>query len=169
MYEKIFISVGANLKRDKNLSLVQNCLYGLNQLHNYGIHLKSISKWYKTEPIPVSDQPWFANAVINVSTSMEPKETLLKLHEIEKSFGRKRKLKNEPRTLDLDIIDFEGFVKKSDPILPHPRMHLRHFVLLPLFQLEPNWEHPVFKENISSLIDKNLNKEDQNILLINES
>ena len=169
MYEKIFISVGANLKRDKNISLVENCLNGLKLLKGYGIFLNSISQWYKTQPVPISNQPWFVNAVINVSTSLNPRETLDSLHEIEELFGRKRKIKNEPRTLDLDIIDFEGMIKKTYPILPHPRMHLRHFVLIPLYNIAPNWEHPVMKDSINNLIEKNLSEKDKNILKIDQS
>ena len=74
------------------------------------------------------------------------------MHQIENLFGRKRNKRNESRTLDLDIIDYNGFIKTDNPILPHPRMHIRKFVLLPLRDVEPEWLHPNFKIKINDLI-----------------
>ena len=71
---------------------------------------------------------------------------------IEKQLGRKRSLKNAPRVCDIDIIDFRKKNLKKKLILPHPRMHKRNFVLIPLFELNKDWKHPVLKENIKTLI-----------------
>jgi 2-amino-4-hydroxy-6-hydroxymethyldihydropteridine diphosphokinase len=73
---------------------------------------------------------------------------------MEKLYGRERKYKNESRKLDLDIIDFKGIIKQSNPILPHPRMHERLFVLYPLHDLIPDWVHPYSKKNIAELISE---------------
>ena len=77
---------------------------------------------------------------------------MLTLHEIEKLFGRKRSVLNASRKIDLDIIDFQGLIKRDGLILPHPRMHLRLFVLLPMKDIEPNWVHPILKQNLSELV-----------------
>jgi len=107
---------------------------------------------YESEPVPVSTQPWYLNAVLKIQTKKTPEELIILLHEIENIFGRKRSVLNESRTLDLDIVDYEGLIKKERPILPHPRMHLRHFVLLPMQDIDPNWIHPIYKKSINDLI-----------------
>ena len=152
MKNTAFIALGANLKRFKHLSLQENIQTSLNYFSDYGINLIKISKWYKSEPYPKLYQPWYVNAVAKITTK-ETSENLIKnLHKIENTFGRKRNKQNESRTLDLDIIDFNGIIKTDNPILPHPRMHIRKFVLLPLRDVEPEWLHPDFKIKINDLI-----------------
>ena len=74
---------------------------------------------------------------------------------IEKKLGRIRTQKNDPRTIDIDIIDFKGEIKKTDKlILPHPKCHLRNFVLFPILQITPDWFHPILKKNAQFLINK---------------
>ena len=94
--------------------------------------------------------------------AIPPKELLESLQIIEKLFGRKRNILNGPRTLDLDIIDYNGLIENNDPILPHPRMHLRKFVLIPLQDIEPNWVHPIMNKKIEFLIKKQ--KDDQKLI-----
>ena len=162
--KKAFIAMGANLKSDLNLTLKENLEIALNMFPDYDLNILKVSNWYKTQPIPISDQPWFINSVIKISTSKSPKELLKSLQIIEKLFGRKRKILNGPRTLDLDIIDYNGLIENNDPILPHPRMHIRKFVLTPLQDIEPNWVHPIMKKKIEFLIKKQ--KDDQKIIKI---
>jgi 2-amino-4-hydroxy-6-hydroxymethyldihydropteridine diphosphokinase len=76
------------------------------------------------------------------------------LHAIEASFGRKREERNAPRTLDLDLIDFDGRIRDDAPILPHPRVAERGFVLVPLADIAPDWRHPVSGLSIRDLIDR---------------
>jgi 2-amino-4-hydroxy-6-hydroxymethyldihydropteridine diphosphokinase len=83
---------------------------------------------------------------------LSPAALLTLLHEVEASFGRKRAEPNAPRTLDLDILDYEGRVEQGPPVLPHPRMAGRAFVLLPLRDVAPDWRHPVSGQSISDLI-----------------
>lgn len=85
---------------------------------------------------------------------MEPESLLACLHEIEARFSRVRKVLNAPRTLDLDIIDYRGRVADgmAGPVLPHPRAHLRAFVLLPLREIAPDWTHPLTGEGMERLI-----------------
>ena len=152
MKNTAFIALGANLKRFKHLSLQENIQTSLNYFSDYGINLIKISNWYKSEPFPKLSQPWYVNAVAKITTK-ETSENLIKnLHKIENTFGRKRNKQNESRTLDLDIIDFNGIIKTDNPILPHPRMHIRKFVLLPLRDVEPEWLHPNYKIKINDLI-----------------
>jgi len=164
MINKAFIAMGANLKSDLNLTLKENLEIALNMFPDYDLNILKVSNWYKTQPIPISDQPWFINSVIKISTSKSPKELLKSLQIIEKLFGRKRNILNGPRTLDLDIIDYNGLIENNDPILPHPRMHIRKFVLTPLQDIEPNWVHPIMKKKIEFLIKKQ--KDDQKIIKI---
>lgn len=76
------------------------------------------------------------------------------LHEVERSFGRKRGILNAPRTLDLDLIDYDGRVERGPPVLPHPRVQDRAFVLLPLADVAPAWVHPVTRLSLRQLIDQ---------------
>ncbi len=162
MMTKAFIAMGANLKSYLNLTLKENLEIALNMFQGYDLNILKVSNWYKTQPIPISNQPWFINAVIKISTKKSPKELLETLQTIEKLFGRKRNILNGPRTLDLDIIDYNGLIENNDPILPHPRMHIRKFVLIPMQDIEPNWVHPITQKNINFLIQKQ--KDDQKII-----
>jgi 2-amino-4-hydroxy-6-hydroxymethyldihydropteridine diphosphokinase len=101
----------------------------------------------------MSDQPWFKNAVVHATTTLNAADTLAVLHDVEANFGRQRRIRNEARVLDIDLLDFGG-MHSEDPSLhlPHPRMHQRAFVLLPLQDLAPEWIHPVTGETIQALI-----------------
>ena len=117
------------------------------------------SQWFESEPIPVSDQPWFVNGVVAVESDLESQELLKRTLKIEAEFGRVRSVANAARTLDLDVIAAEDLVcnvvaNEEGPAitLPHPRMHERAFVLLPLIQIAPDWFHPVLKKPIAALV-----------------
>lgn len=152
MKNTAFVALGANLKKNKNLSLQENIQNALKYFPDQSIKLIEMSNWYKSEPFPKLNQPWYINAVAKIATNKSPEKLLNSLHKIEDTFGRKRNKLNDARTLDLDLIDFNGIVKKKNPILPHPRMHLRKFVLLPLRDIEPQWLHPCFKSKIDKLL-----------------
>ena len=110
-----------------------------------------ISSIWKSAPVPVSDQPWYRNAICVVDTDYSATELMQKLHNIEEGFGRIRSEKNAARTLDLDIIAYNDEVHDM-PILPHPRFHERAFVLYPLQEIVPDWCHPVTKLSVSDMI-----------------
>ena len=162
----IFIAIGANLNHPEHGSPRATCEAALSALHaETGVAVSRVSRWYESAPVPVSDQPWFINAVAEVETELAPGALMALLHTIEARFGRVRGEKNAPRTLDLDLLDYHGQVLSESaapdlphaihsgaPDLPHPRMCERAFVLLPLGELAPDWRHPETGVGIAALI-----------------
>tara|TARA_B110000285_G_scaffold218429_1_gene267841 strand:- start:464 stop:943 length:480 start_codon:yes stop_codon:yes gene_type:complete len=132
--KKIFIGVGSNLIDPKKQ--VVDAIKKINSID--GINLISQSSLYETAPVGILNQPNFINAVIEVSFNGNPYKLLTYLLEVETIFGRVRKKKNGPRTLDLDILLFNKTTIENDNLMiPHPRMHQRLFVLLPLHEIAP--------------------------------
>ena len=117
--------------------------------------LKEWSKFYKTEPVHYKDQEWFVNCVVKIETPLDPFELLHELKSIERDAGRVyTSIRFGPRILDLDIIFYDDLVKNSaDLILPHPRMHNRRFVLVPICDISPEIVHPVLQKNMRSLLN----------------
>ena len=148
----ILIGVGSNLPSPKFGTPLQTCEAALAELQKRGVKVSRRSRWYESAPVPVSDQPWFVNAVAAVETDLSPQALLSLLHEIESEFGRVRRTRDEARILDLDLLVYNDLVNQRPPILPHPRMHQRSFVLLPLAELAPDWRHPANGEPIAKLI-----------------
>jgi 2-amino-4-hydroxy-6-hydroxymethyldihydropteridine diphosphokinase len=110
---------------------------------NPGIVVRQCSSLYRTEPVGKADQDWFVNGVLHCETSMEPEQLLLVLQDVEHRSGRVRRERWGPRTLDLDILAFgELVLEREGLILPHPRLHERKFVLIPLLEILPHWRHP---------------------------
>ena len=102
------------------------------------------SSWYKTAPVPVSDQPDFLNAVLAVQTADTPDALLAQLNQIEAGFGRVRSIRNAARVLDIDILFFGNQIITEEELqIPHPRLHQRAFVLRPLNEIAPDFCHPV--------------------------
>lgn len=108
-----------------------------------GAAIVARSPWYRSEPVPASDQPWFVNGVAEVATEMPPEELLARLLALEAQFGRERGTRDAARTLDLDLLDYDARkCSTPDLVLPHPRLHERRFVLAPLCDIVPDWRHP---------------------------
>ncbi len=148
----ILIALGANLPSTAG-GPQQTLEVALERLEASGVRVVARSRWYRTAPVPASDQPWFVNGVIEAETSLDPAALLAALRRIEQEFGRQRSVPNAARTLDLDIIDYDGRVENTaDLILPHPRMQDRAFVLLPLAEIAPQWRHPVIGKTVETLI-----------------
>ena len=155
MFNKVIISVGGNINSEDGSHPVETCNKAIRSFQNYSIKVKKQSKWYNSEPIPKSDQPNFFNCVIIASTKLNEYEVLKSLHAVEAKFGRKRNLINEPRSVDLDLIDYSSKVLQNKKITtPHPRAHLRKFVMGPLAEIEPNWTHPILKINVLEILKK---------------
>ncbi len=131
----IFIGIGSNQNNPKQLVL--ESIEKIDAIVD--LKITKQSSLYKTSPIGFMDQPDFINAVIEVAYKKSPELLLKNLLEIEVLFGRIRKEKNGPRTLDLDILLFKNIhMNKNNLIIPHQRMHERLFVLLPLHEIAPN-------------------------------
>ena len=153
MGSRLFIGLGANLTPEGYSSPREGCIAAVSALADEGVHLLTLSHWYESAPVPISDQPWYLNAVAEATTELDAASTLAALHLIERRFGRVRTEPNAARVLDLDLLDFAGIVSDaSDLTLPHPRLHERAFVLLPLGELCPDWVHPVSGIAIQDLI-----------------
>jgi 2-amino-4-hydroxy-6-hydroxymethyldihydropteridine diphosphokinase len=112
-----------------------------------------LSGLWRSAPIPASDQPWFVNAVARAETALGPEAVLHMLQDIERAFGRDPGApRNAARTLDLDLLALGDMVCAAAPILPHPRMDARAFVLHPLAEVAPDWTHPVTGRSVGALI-----------------
>ncbi len=155
----ILVAIGANLPGPDAASPLATCRAAATALMAVrGLRLEGISRWYETEPVPRSDQPNYVNGVARLrrdpDADISPESLLASLHSIEARFGRRRAEANAARTLDLDLIDMDGLVRDApDPILPHPRAHLRAFVLLPLLDVAPDWVHPANGLTARALLD----------------
>ena len=123
----------------------------------------SISSYYETPSWPNPKYPKFINVVLKVTCELKTNELLDLCKKIEFKLGRKKTFKNAPRECDIDIIDFNSLVLKGILNLPHKMMHKRNFVLIPLFEIEKDWFHPLLKTNIKDLILSLPNKEIRSI------
>ena len=143
----IYLGIGSNLgDRKKNIEQAKYKLVEKN------IKILELSNYYESVSWPDPKNPKFLNIVIKISTNLKPTQLLNTCKLIEFELGRKKSAKNAPRICDIDIIDFKRKVLKSTIKLPHPRMHKRNFVLLPLFEINKNWTHPETKHHIKTLI-----------------
>ncbi|TDQ82530.1 2-amino-4-hydroxy-6-hydroxymethyldihydropteridine diphosphokinase [Dongia mobilis] len=149
----IYLGLGANLP-SRFGTPVETLERAVAAIAAAGIAITGRSPWYESAPVPrADDQPWYVNGVVRVATELAPAELLAVLQGIEREFGRVRSVANAPRTLDLDIIAYGDRVANTGaPLLPHPRMQERAFVLLPLRDLAPGWRHPVSGRPIAELI-----------------
>lgn len=148
----IIVALGANLPGRFD-SPKQALTAALTELSKHGLKITKSSRLFLTAPVPVSDQPWYHNAVVAVETTLSPFALLEVLQTIENDFGRVRTERNAPRVLDLDLIAYnDTILDKPELIVPHPRMHDRGFVLLPLADIAPDWVHPISKKPLTELI-----------------
>ena len=151
----IYIALGANLPSERHGSPRETLEAALDRLTKNGVTIVSTSPWYVTAPVPRSDQPDYVNAVAAVATELGPSHLLALLHETEAAFGRTRKARNEARAIDLDLVAYHQLVSEDGslpPQLPHPRMHQRAFVLVPLRDVAPAWRHPRLRKSVDELI-----------------
>ena len=147
LVNSIFLGIGSNLgNRRRNIERAK-----FNLITN-NIKILKCSSYYESLSWPNPNNPKFLNIVLEIDTNFNPLELIQKCKEIEKKLGRKKLPKNSPRECDIDIIDFRNKKTDVDLILPHPRMDTRNFVLLPLFEINKDWKHPILKVNIRKLI-----------------
>lgn len=150
----ILIGLGSNLPSESWGPPAAVLEAALGAFPSLGIEVSAVSAFYESAPIPPSDQPWFVNAVAEIRTKLAPEALLRALLELEEGFGRTRSKPGASRILDLDLLAYDDIVTPPDahPALPHPRLHHRAFVLLPLAEVAPDWRHPILGKAIDELI-----------------
>lgn len=151
----ILIGIGSNLAAPGFASPRETAAAGLAALPKTGVTPVLVSRWHLSEPVPPSDQPWYANAVAAVVTDLGPAALLDALLAVEDRFGRRRSVRNAARSLDLDLLDYDGRECASPRLLlPHPRLHERRFVLQPLAEIAPGWRHPLSGLSAAELLSR---------------
>jgi len=150
-----YIGIGSNLD-DK----VDQCEKAISEILKVDRHkLLAKSSFFKTQPIGYTSQDWFVNGVIKIETDLEPIELLRVLKEIEPKLGRVKTFRWGPRSIDLDILFFdEREIETGELQIPHPLLHGRQFVLIPLAEIDPGLIHPVLKKTVQELLE-NLNQD----------
>lgn len=151
----ILVGIGANLPDSSGGTPRETCAAALDALEGDDIRVAARARWYESAPVPASDQPWYVNGAARLETALGPEDLLARLHAVEAGFGRARAEANAARTLDLDLLDHNGAVRPEGgpaPVLPHPRLAGRAFVLLPLQEVAPDWTHPVSGKSVADLI-----------------
>lgn len=145
-----YISIGSNL--GNRLKYIREAIRRIEQSKE--IKISKVSSVYETQPAEYRDQPWFLNMVLGLEASLEPLNLLELLLEIEGQMGRRRTRRYGPRNIDLDLLLYDDLVLNSDKLtLPHPRMHERGFVLVPLAEISPQVVHPLLKKNVEKLLE----------------
>ena len=169
----IILGLGSNLPssfgdRFNNINLA------MAYLESYDIQILKKSSFYETLSYPNQKNPKFINIVILVKTHLPPVDLMSVLIFIEEKLERKRAKKNDPRTCDIDIIDYNSQIvdfkyKNLNLTLPHEKLVYRNFVLIPLHEILPEWQHPETKDSIDVLINKLSNEDKNSILKVNKS
>jgi 2-amino-4-hydroxy-6-hydroxymethyldihydropteridine diphosphokinase len=148
----IIIALGSNIDGPWG-SPAETVRKALGFLDRQECRLIRASSLVETYPLGRTDQPNFVNAVAQIETAMGPDALLEHLHSIETMSGRRRGEKWGPRVLDLDLIDYHGLVRaEPPPVLPHPGIAERAFVLAPIAEIAPEWRHPVLKQSAAELL-----------------
>jgi 2-amino-4-hydroxy-6-hydroxymethyldihydropteridine diphosphokinase len=150
MVEKtVYLSVGSNVgDRAKNLRAA------IDELSHAGVAITRVSSFYETEPVDLREQPWFLNCVVEAETHFDPIMLLRALREIETKMGSRKLVAKGPRLIDMDILLYGSETMDTKELqVPHPRMHLRRFVLVPLTEIAPEAVHPSLKKTVKQLLE----------------
>lgn len=150
----ILIGLGGNLTSEDGGTPRETQERALKEIAAAGVSVLARSNWYASAPVPPSGQPDYVNAAAELETELTSGQLLELLHGIEDRLGRVRTEPNAARVIDLDLLDVHGQVRSDWPILPHPRMAARAFVLQPLLDIVPEWRHPVSGESASVLLQR---------------
>ena len=169
----LLLGLGSNLSSSFG-DRFENINLAISYLETYQIKIINRSSFYETPSYPDIKNPKFINLVVDVSTYLLPEDLASVLIFVEEKLERKRIKKNEPRTCDIDIIDYNGKVmeftyKNLIFKVPHEKLIYRNFVLFPLQEVAPKWAHPKTKDSIDVLINKLSNEEQKSILKISKS
>lgn len=151
----VLIALGSNMPGPTGSSR-ETVAAAVRALRGAGIEIYRVSPSFRSAPVPPSPQAFFVNAAVCARTALGPERLLAQLHAVERLFGRVRRRPNAPRTLDLDLLvygnEVSGAADHDTVILPHPRAHLRAFVLQPLRLIAPAWRHPVLGSTPDQLL-----------------
>jgi 2-amino-4-hydroxy-6-hydroxymethyldihydropteridine diphosphokinase len=155
--EMILVGIGANLPASDGASPLSTCRAAAAALDVLpGLQTVGLSRWFRTAPVPPSGQPDYINGIARLRGTVDPAVLLAWLQAIEARAGRQRSTPDAARTLDLDVIAMgpagQLCRESPDPILPHPRAHLRAFVLAPLLDVAPDWVHPALRQPAAALL-----------------
>ncbi|WP_440670558.1 2-amino-4-hydroxy-6-hydroxymethyldihydropteridine diphosphokinase [Candidatus Pelagibacter sp. HIMB1483] len=158
LVKTIYLGIGSNLgNRRKNIELAKF------KLIQNDIIIRKSSNIYESLSWPNPNKPKFLNIILEISSNLSPSKLIDICKKIEINLGRQKRPKNAPRECDIDIIDYYNQKMKDKIILPHPKMHQRNFVLLPLYELNKAWRHPILKQPITKLILSLSNKDIRSI------
>jgi 2-amino-4-hydroxy-6-hydroxymethyldihydropteridine diphosphokinase len=154
----ILLGLGGNLP-SRDFGTPQATLEAaLDALATAGMGIRQRSRWYRTTPVPDDGQPHYVNGVAQLETTLPPTDLLALMLETERRFGRIRGRRFAPRVLDLDLLAYDDHntwgrpAPAGSPILPHPRLHERAFVLVPLVEIAPAWRHPALGRTAGELL-----------------
>ncbi|HYL84799.1 MAG TPA: 2-amino-4-hydroxy-6-hydroxymethyldihydropteridine diphosphokinase [Candidatus Angelobacter sp.] len=145
---RVYLSLGSNVgDREKNLRAA------IAELPHAGVAVTKVSSFYETEPVDLREQPWFLNCVVEGETHFDAVMLLPALREIETKMGSKKLVPKGPRLIDLDILLYgDETIHTYELQVPHPRMHLRRFVLVPLAEIAPNLRHASWNATVKDLL-----------------
>lgn len=148
MIKMVYLGLGSNIgDREAELRTA------VRKLDAYDFRIRKVSPVFESEPMYMTDQPPFLNAVVQAETTLFPMRLLLRIANLEKQMGRRRLAKNGPRNIDIDILLFGRFVVNTPQLqIPHPRMPERRFVLEPMVELAPDLRHPVLRRTMKELL-----------------
>ena len=166
----IILGLGSNLHSTYG-DRFNNIILALSYLETHKIKILLKSSFYETPSYPNDKDPKFINMIIGISTNLKTSELAAATISVEEKLERKRNYKNEPRTCDIDIIDYNGQIidfkyKNLNFHVPHVNLVYRNFVLIPLKEILPKWKHPKTREHIDSIIDKLSDIDKKSILKI---
>ena len=159
-----YIGIGSNLG-DRH----QNCLQAVDWLRRIpDVEVTGVSRWFLTKPVGVDEQDWYVNGVVSLDVDTTPQGLLEALMGIEQAMGRVRKERWGPRVIDLDILLFgKKVIHEDNLIVPHPLMHVRRFVLVPMADLAPDVIHPSIETTMAQLL-KGLPDDGQEVVHLEE-
>ena len=144
----VYLALGSNM--GNRLSNLKAAILNLTPQ----MTVKQKSSVYETPPWGFTEQDAFLNQVVKVTTYLEPEPLLRHLKRMETALGRVPNFQNGPRVIDIDILFFDNMIINTPPLMiPHPRLHERAFVLVPLAEIEPDFIHPILQKSVSKLLE----------------